>query len=395
VKAALRTALGLMLAMTVIGGLCVPATAQAAARRHQAAIQWSQASMDRTMTHGHEVVVVTRFRTARTIHSAQFGIRLSGGLYARPAILNAGPIAAHRWHGLAFVIGVPARVNPGQYRALVQLEQREGRHDVDRIGAPLVIAIHVTAAALVTWMPPRLGTIKLLQGQTVTDTVSFTSTMALTSVQIRSDLSSAEVAHGVTLDVVSMNPATTTVAAGVPISVTLAVSAAPTATLGTYPAGLHVEGSFNGGPVVHLARDIYVEIVVAPVTPLVTWVNGSPMSFPTITRGTATVGVTETASLTSNVSLSNVSLVGRLSDKAIAQGLTITPVSVPGGAIAANTPVPVSFVIGVPATSHPGVYSGAIWLTGQWANATASVDGGTILPPAILLLVQGASQPTL
>jgi hypothetical protein len=48
-------------------------------------------------------------------------------------------------------------------------------------------------------------------------------------------------------------------------------------------------------------------------------------------------------------------------------------VSVPGGAIAANTPVPVSFVIGVPATSHPGVYSGAIWLTGQWANAGAPV----------------------
>ena len=49
----------------------------------------------------------------------------------------------------------------------MQLEQREGRHDVDRIGAPLVIVIHVTTAALVTWTPPRLGTITLLQGQMV------------------------------------------------------------------------------------------------------------------------------------------------------------------------------------------------------------------------------------
>jgi hypothetical protein len=102
-----------------------------------------------------------------------------------------------------------------------------------------------------------------------------------------------------------------------------------------------------------------------------TWVNGSPVSFPTITRGTATVSVTEAASLTSTVSLSNVSLVGRLSDKAIVQGLTIRPVPVPGSAIGAKTSVPVGVVISVPATSRPGVYSGAMWLTGQWANATA------------------------
>jgi plastocyanin len=111
------------------------------------------------MTHGHEVVVVARLRTARTIQSALFAIRLSGGLYARPATINAGTISAQRWHRLAFAIGVPSWVNPGQYGALVQLEQREGRHDVERregrhdverIGAPLVIVIHVAAAALMT-----------------------------------------------------------------------------------------------------------------------------------------------------------------------------------------------------------------------------------------------------
>jgi hypothetical protein len=134
-----------------------------------------------------------------------------------------------------------------------------------------------------------------------------------------------------------------------------------------------VVGSFNGGPAVYLVDDLDLRLVVAPLTPLVTWVNGSPMSFATITRSTATVSVTETATVTSNVSLSNVALVSKLSDRASAQGLTVNPVPVPGGAIAANTPTPVSFVISVPATAQPGVYSGAIWLTGQWANVTAPV----------------------
>jgi plastocyanin len=123
--------------------------------------------MERTMTHGHEIVVVTRFRTARTIHSALFAVRPSGGLYARPAIIKAGTISAPGWHRLAFVIGVPSRVTPGQYRALVQLEQQEGRHDtvrresphdVERIGAPLVIVIHVTAAASMTRTPTPSAT---------------------------------------------------------------------------------------------------------------------------------------------------------------------------------------------------------------------------------------------
>src|SRR5205085_7271223 len=156
-----------MLAMTVIGSMCAPAAAHAASRLDAAAIQWSQPSMERTIRHGHEVTVVTRFRTAGTIHDALFAIRLSGGLYARPATINAGTISAQRWHGLSFVIGVPSWVNPGQYRALVQLEQREGRpdvdqgrhhvdqgqHDVARIGAPPAIVIHVAAAALIARTP--------------------------------------------------------------------------------------------------------------------------------------------------------------------------------------------------------------------------------------------------
>jgi len=176
VTVAPRTALGLMLAMTVIGSMWAPATAQAASRPQQAAIQWSQPSMERTIRHGHELVVVTRFRTARTIHDALFAIRLGGGLYARPAIINAGTISAPRWHGLTFVIGVPSWVNPGQYRALVQLEQREGRPDVARregrpdvarqedrpdvarIGTPLAIVIHVAAAALMTRTPTPSAT---------------------------------------------------------------------------------------------------------------------------------------------------------------------------------------------------------------------------------------------
>jgi plastocyanin len=147
-----------MLAMTVIGSMCAPATAQAASRRHQAAIQWSRARIERTITHGHEVVVVTRFRTARTIHSALFAIRPRGGLYARPASINVGTISAPGWHRLAFVIGVPSWVKRGQYRALVQLEKPESRHDVERIGAPLVIVIHVAAAALMTRTPTPSAT---------------------------------------------------------------------------------------------------------------------------------------------------------------------------------------------------------------------------------------------
>jgi hypothetical protein len=275
--------------------------------------------------------------------------------------------------GVTFTIAARANAAVGVYPAALQIMARQNGVMI-RLGPDFAFNVAVTRLGrVITWTPASLGTIKLLQGQTMTQTVSFTSTMALTSVQIRSDLSSAQAAHGVTLDVVSMTPATTAVAAGQPVSVTLTLSAAPDATPGIYPTGLHVMGSFDGGPVIHLADDVYFPLVVAPLTPLVTWVNGSPMSFPTISRGTATVGVTETASLSSNVSLSNVALVGKLSDRVSAQGLTISLVPVPGGAIAANTPVAVSFVIGVPATAQPGVYSGDIWLTAQRANTTAAV----------------------
>ncbi len=111
--------------------------------------------------------------------------------------------------------------------------------------------------------------------------------------------------------------------------------------------------------------------VVAP-SPLVTWTaSGGPVSYPTIVRGATTVSVTETATFNSNVALSNVTLAGSLSSNAAAQGITLTPVAIPGGSVAAGATTQVSFVLSVPPTATPGVHQGYIWIVGQAAGAEA------------------------
>jgi plastocyanin len=185
--------------------------------------------MERTMMHGHEVVVVTRFRTARTIHSALFALRPSGGLYARPASIKAGTISAPGWHRLAFVIGVPSWVKRGQYRALVQLEKREGRHVVERIGAPLVIVIHVAAAALMTPTP----------------TPSATATLAPAARQV-----------GATIQNIAFSPTSITVARGTTVTWTNLDSVAHTVTAD--------DGSWGSGTLGHGAT--YSHVFTSPGT---------------------------------------------------------------------------------------------------------------------------------
>jgi hypothetical protein len=75
--------------------------------------------------------------------------------------------------------------------------------------------------------------------------------------------------------------------------------------------------------------------------------------------------VTETATISSNVSIANASLMTQLSAVAVAQGITITPVALPGGSVAPGTATPISFILSIPPTAQPGIYSGYLWLAGQ------------------------------
>jgi hypothetical protein len=496
---ALGVALSLVILSTLAVGAANPAAAHAASPRQSAVVLWSQASMPATVQPGHQAVITAHFRVTHTVHHAVFAVRLSGGLVARPATLSWGTITPNHWNTLSFVVSVPSWVHPAQYSGTVTLVRwsKIDADDIDlhRVGLPLALAIQVVnpPASVVTWSPSNLGRIVVLKGQTVTETASFVSSVALSNVQLGRRLSpyaigqgvvvtplgispaatsiapntrytvtfsiataanttaglygvdvvlsgsfnggpvtafdrslhatldvrrpeptinwtpdglgqinltpgqtvtktatfvsnvalsgvqlarqlpDAAASHGVSINLLGLTPATTAIAPNAPYTVTFTVAAAPTAPSGAYSGAVYLTGSVNGAAPARIWHQEGFVVNVAAPSPEVTWSSsGGPVSYPTITRGATTVIVTETATFNSNVALSNVTLAGSLSSNAAAQGITITPLAVPGGSVAAGASTTASFVLSVPPTATPGVHQGYLWVVGQPAGASAA-----------------------
>lgn len=497
-RAVTRYAFALLLAMSTMAGIAAPSTARAAAPHDRTIIQWSPSVVQRTVLPGRQAIVVARFRTTRTIDHAFFSIRLTGGIVGRPPVLYWGTVLPDRWNVLAFVVSVPARTRTGWYGGTARLVGRSDDEEEHAwAGAPLYLSIYVplsgppvpaiswappglsavtvqpgqtvTATAtfvsnapllnwnvtpesrafalthgvaisivstapatstslaagipatvtftiaaaptapagtypadlyvsssfnnipavrlwralyftvavrpvypVITWTPAHLGLVSLVPGQTATETASFVSSVALANAQITVDLPAAAISRGVTATVVATTPALTSLSAGTPVTVTFVVGAAATALSGAYSADLRVVGSYTGGAATTYPYVLDFRVAVTAVTPVVRWLTGSPVSYPTITRGaTATVSVVETASFMANTALSNVSLAGALYPRAVGQGLTFTPAPVVG-VVSANMPMTVNFTIGVPPTARPGIYDGDLWLMGQLTGSTGS-----------------------
>ncbi len=497
----LRFLVGCLVAISMIGGVLAPTAAQAQSRPARTAIlRWSPSYRTFDVTYGErrEFFFTARFYTGAKLHNAFFTTSIGAGIHAQPATIFVGTVQPHEWHDIAFTLVVPAGLGTGYHMGTLRLGTRENKHDYDVVGVPLTFAVlvhpRVTPQASIAWSPSNgLGTLTVQRGQTLTETVSFSSNKALTNAQLQDDLGNFAQANGVSISVPGIP---STVPANTPIGLTFAIAATANARVGSYDADLHVMGSANGGAAIHqtsnltfkvdvdapvvapsmiywtsipgavtlqagqtvtvttafssstqlngaavmtalsnglTARGLSIAVVATnmpttimpgtvvpvslaitaaptastgggtayvdvhalntlnvmalvqgvlnfPVTvimtpaPLVSWVSGSPASFPSITRSTtSTVMVTEQATFTTSGTLTNAQLVTSV-QPALAGGPSIMAAQLPPNTtVAANTPTTINVIISVPSTAKSGLYTGQVYLIATSNGSTVAV----------------------
>jgi hypothetical protein len=213
----------------------------------------------------------------------------------------------------------------------------------------------------ITWTPAGLGTMTVHQGQTVTQTVSFMSSMALTNAAVVNLLNRPHV-H------IAIMSIPTSLAANTAVPVTFTISADADAPIAVQPTDLHVVAGFNGRPLMQLARDLdfTVDVERAPQA-RITWMPAS-LGVMTVHQGET---VTKTASFVSNMNLSSVQLAPspRLAGRPHVH-LTVVPMVLPS--VTANMAVPVTVTISADANAEITVYRGDL-------HVVASVNGGPMV----------------
>ncbi len=374
-----------ILAFALLGGTLAPVAAQAAApsRALPRTVQWSPNPIRRQVTAGayHETVIATRFYVPTAIARAAFSIHFGGGIYARPSVSALGGLK-RGYHDLAFVVVIPARVRVGRYVGTGRLLRREATRDYDYDGRPLYVVVRVVRAGhprpiapVIRWQPANsLGVITVQRGQTVTETVSFTSDVTLTNATVTRALSDIATDRGVAITLLTPVAALSSVAARAPIPVSFTISATPRARVAAYPAALYVKGSVSGGPVkgLHYGLHLTIDVDAAPAT-TVSWTGGNYVTFSAVARGSI---VTETATFTTSADVANATLrltntTLRLAKVRRARGVRVTLLPLTSMTIAANTPVTVNVVIDTTKLAVPGFFTGDIFLIAQPSGATA------------------------
>jgi hypothetical protein len=367
-----------MLAFALLGGMLAPVTAQAAdpSRALSRTVQWSPNPISRQVTAGayHETFIATRFYAPTAIAHAAFSIRFGGGIYARPSVSALGNIK-RGYHDLAFVVVIPATVRVGRYVGVGRLLRREAARDYDYDGRPLNVIVRVVRAGhprpvapVIRWQPANsLGVITVQRGQTVTETASFTSDVALTNAAVTRALGDVATDRGVAITILTPVSTLPSVAAGAPIPVSFTLTATPGARIAAYAAALYVEGSVSGGPVkgLHYGLHFTIDVDAAPAT-TVSWTGGNYTTFPSVARGSI---VTETAVFTTSADVANAMI--RLANVHRSRGVRVTLLPLTSATITANTPVTVNVVIDTTQLAAPGFFTGDIFLIAQPAGVTA------------------------
>jgi hypothetical protein len=247
-------------------------------------------------------------------------------------------------------IHVVGSVNGGPMVRL--LHNLNFRVDVNRAPPPLI-----------TWTPSNdLGVLSLQQGQTITRTVSFTSNMALSNVQLVSALN----LHFVHIVIQPASLANVAINSTVPVTFT--ITADKSAGVAVHPTDIHLLGSFSGGPVVRLFHSLNfrvdVERAPPPPQPLISWMPGNDLGKISVLQGQT---ITETVSFTSDTALTNVQLLSSLNLHHV--HITILPASL--ASVAVNVTVPVTFTITADTSAGIDVHPTDLFLVGSFNGGPA------------------------
>jgi hypothetical protein len=256
---------------------------------------------------------------------------------------------------------------------------------------------------VVSWLPAAAPNTALVQpyqfltvrrAETITETATFTSSVALTNVAVHRTLHDYAQDHGVAVTVVSTTLGTsTTLAANTPVTVTFTVSVAPDARVAFYYADIHVDGSVNGGAATFVPNSLPFVIQSSHMAPVISWlpsngqgITASPGAVFLIRQGHL---VTRTAVFTSNIALSNVSVMRTLRDYSKAHGIVVKVLSTSLGSattLAANTPVTVTIAASVASNTRPATYNADVHVDGSLTSIPGSA--AVILPNSLPFVIK-------
>jgi len=386
----LRRLSGALLTVALTGSMLVPGTVRASTPRQQPArpaasplVLWSPGGLGTiTLRQGQTVyrsVYLTAMRGLRgaavypslSVKAAGTAIQVLTTAYFSQ--LDGGD----RIH-VVFAIVANRAATVGVYPADLHVVALHGQAE-SRVSNDLDFAVDVDQAVQpkppvivpdLHWTPGNLGVLTVHQGQGITRAASFVSDAPLSGLALRDTLATNVAQQGLSVNITSPIPAS--VGPNVPVPVTFVISAAPTAPIHYYrDRVLYVTASKNGGApaLLHYGLHFTLDVDRAPViVPHLTWVGGSAVAYPTVRRGTI---ATETASFTSNATLTNVRFVRVLHTPV--PGVVITVAPQPIATIAAGDPTTLSITIDATRATRTGLFGADIYAVGQPAGYTHAI----------------------
>lgn len=274
---ATRGILGAALAAGMVGAALAPGAAHAASpRTAPSLITWTPANGGAvTLTQGQTDTETASFVSSVALTNVKAVVGLSNwarshGIHGSVVSLSPAStsIPANTPVLVTFNITAGTHAKLSSFHADVHLWGNANGRPQARLWHTLDLRVSVIKEPLhLSWTPAQRGALRVQPGQTVTQTVTFVSNIAVTNAQVTGRLSDFALDHGTTVNVTAISPAlaSSAIAANTPYTVTYTVSVVPTARVQrSYHAELDVMGSINGGLVVKLWHDMDFWVTVAP-----------------------------------------------------------------------------------------------------------------------------------
>lgn len=423
----IRPVLATALAAAFIGGALAPMAAHAAPARGASplSITWMPNDAAHTTT-AQPGQVLTVKRAQSVSYTATFvssnnltnvNVKPTVSAYAHShgvsitvnstSLGSATSVAAGTAVRVSFTVSVAPNARVAIYNTDLHVNGSINGAAATHLANDLDLTIDVDhMSQVISWLPATAPNTTLVQpyqtimvrrAQTMTETATFISSVALTNVSVHRTLFDYAKDHGVAVAVISTTLGTsTTLAANTPVTVTFTVSVAPDTRVAYYYADIHVDGSLSGQPATFVPNSLPFTVQAAKMSQVIFWlpttaqktITAAPNSTFTVKQGQR---VTETGVFTSTIALSSVSVKRTLRDYSKDHGLTVSVLSTSLGStamLAANTPVTVTFSISVARNTRIATYHADLHVDGSLTSIPGS--DVVILPNSLQFAIKAA-----
>ena len=422
----IRPVLATALAAVFIGGAAAPLAAHAASvRTSPLSITWlpndaahtttAQPGQVLTVKRAQSVSYIASFVSSNPLTNVSVKPTVSAFAHSHGVTItvnstslgSATSVAAYTTVHVNFTVSVAQNARVAIYNTDLHVDGSINGAPATHLANDLDLTIDVDhMSQVISWLPATAPNTTLVQpyqtimvrrAQTITETAAFTSSVALTNVSVHRTLFDYAKDHGVSVTVISTTLGTsTTLAANTPVTVTFTVSVAPDTRVAYYYADIHVDGSLSGQPKTFVPNSLPMTIQSAKMAQVIFWlptnaqktITAQPHSIFTVKQGQR---VTATGVFTSSIALSSVSVKRTLRDYSKDHGITVSVLSTSLGSattLAANTPVTVTFSIGIAPKTRIATYNADVHVDGSLTSIPGS--DVVILPNSLQFVIKAA-----